>query len=122
MSWRYYVVTHQLFAPNNTMLSAEMYSGDGAGKNNPAFAQMKNVGPIPAGKYSIGHPFDSPDHGPHCLPLLPIEGTDTHGRAGFLMHGDSVKAPGTASKGCIIAPRYVRDRVSESDDKVLEVV
>jgi hypothetical protein len=56
------------------------------------------------------------------MALLPCDGTDTLGRAGFLIHGDSVKAPGTASHGCIILPRAIRDRIAVSEDTRLCVV
>jgi hypothetical protein len=38
------------------------------------------------------------------------------------MHGDSIKARGCASRGCIILPRSVRELVWQSGDTVLEVV
>jgi hypothetical protein len=98
------------------------YSGAGTGKNNPAFQSVHNVGPIPVGFYSILSPVDSADHGPYVLRLIPAQENQMFGRAGFLMHGDSKTAPGTASQGCIIMPRAVRQRVWDSEDHQLEVV
>lgn len=98
------------------------YSGGGSGKNNPALEAIPDLGPIPRGRYTIGDPFDSEAHGPFAIPLTPDPTNDMHGRSGFLMHGDSVQHPGTASEGCIIMPHYARQRVFESDDKILEVV
>ena len=66
------------------------YSGYLAGKNQPALQRVRDVGPIPKGTYLIGKAFDSPDHGPLALPLLSMGDTDTFGRDGFLMHGDSI--------------------------------
>src|ERR1035438_5538324 len=40
--------------------------------------------------------------------LTPESGTNTFGREGFLIHGDSVQNPGTASHGCIILPQLGR--------------
>ena len=37
-------------------------------------------------------------------------------------HGDSIAAPGTASDGCVIMPRFARERVWESQDRRLAVV
>jgi hypothetical protein len=65
--------------------------------------------------------YDSPRRGPMCLRLEPV-GHNAHGRSAFLVHGDSRKAPGTASEGCIILPPTVRAAVWASGDRELEVV
>ena len=99
------------------------YSGAGEGKNNPACENVPNVGPIPSGKWRIaGPPVDTHDHGPYVLRLEPAAETETHARSGFLMHGDSKTNPGTASHGCIIMPRGIREQVWQSGDRQLEVV
>ena len=99
------------------------YSGADAGKNNPAMESVPNVGPIPRGDWTIaGPPVDSKDHGPYVLKLNPESSTDTHGRSGFLMHGDSKEHPGSASHGCIILTRAAREKVWQSGDRDLEVV
>lgn len=99
------------------------YSGHGEGKNNPAMDHVKGVGPIPAGRWKLtGSPFDSPANGPYCLRLAPRIGTQTHGRRGFLIHGDSLSAPGTASRGCIILPRKVRVAIWTSVETDITVV
>lgn len=90
--------------------------------NDPADESLKALGPIPEGMYTIGDPFDSDDHGPYCLRLTPDASNNEYGRGGFLMHGDSKKAPGTASKGCIVMPHAVRVAVHESGDNRLQVV
>jgi Protein of unknown function (DUF2778) len=98
------------------------YSGIGAGKNNPALQDVPNVGPIPQGDWMIaGPPVNTADHGPYVLKLNPVDGTETFGRSGFLMHGDSKEHPGSASHGCIILPRAVREQVWISGDRELEV-
>lgn len=98
------------------------YSGCGDGKNNPFKQDCHNVGPLPTGRYTIESPVDTDAHGPYVLRLDPDEGNEMHGRAGFLIHGDSVAHPGTASQGCIIMPRAVREQVWQSGDHRLEVV
>lgn len=97
------------------------YSGFGAGKNNPDMESVANVGPIPRGRYQIGSPFDSETHGPVVMRLTPCDGTETFGRDGFLIHGDSVSRPGGASHGCIILPRPERLAIAGSGDTDLEV-
>ena len=99
------------------------YSGAGVGKNNPALEDVPNVGPIPQGNWTIaGPPTDTADHGPYVLKLNPSAGTETFGRSGFLMHGDSKEHPGCASHGCVILPRSVREQVWNSGDRDLEVL
>jgi hypothetical protein len=99
------------------------YSGAKEGKNNPALQNVPNVGPIPCGRWTItGPPLDTHDHGPYVLHLQPEAETQTHARTGFLIQGDSKANPGTASHGCIILPRAIREQVWESGDRDLEVV
>jgi hypothetical protein len=99
------------------------YSGSGSGKNNPEMQQVHNVGPIPQGTWTIvGPPVNTTEHGPYILSLKPAAETDTFGRSGFLMHGDSVQSPGHASQGCIVLPRPVREQVWNSGDRNLKVV
>jgi len=102
---------------------ASGYSGFDNGKNNPAMQAIPDFGPIPQGEWTItGPPMNTPDHGPYVLRLLPANGTDTFGRTGFLMHGDSIESPGCASHGCIIMARNTREEVWQSGDTSLEVV
>jgi hypothetical protein len=97
------------------------YAGFGHGKNDPADEAVGGVGPIPDGFWLIGEPFDTGTHGPYVLRLVPLE-ADTHGRSGFLIHGDSKSHPGEASHGCIILARDVRELVWTSGDHRLHVV
>lgn len=103
-------------------LIAVGYSGAGAGKNDPLAQHLPNVGPIPQGAYWITEWRDTKDHGPHVLPLAPVTGTELYGRSGFLIHGDSVSTPGTASHGCIIVPRDVREGITAAHDHLLLVL
>jgi len=103
------------------------YSGYGPGKNQPDSQNQVGIGPIPQGAYNIGaevedDPLTINRHGPVALHLLPCTGTQTFGRSGFLMHGDNIEHPGQASHGCIILPRPVRERVRDSNDKLLVVL
>jgi hypothetical protein len=98
------------------------YSGKGACKNQPEAQDIKNWGPIPCGVYRIGDPHDSADHGPFVLPLTPDSANEMFGRDSFLIHGDSISAPGTASEGCIILPRPIREKIATSGDRELQVI
>lgn len=104
------------------------YSGKARGKNNPAMQGIQGFGPIPRGRWKITQRYDSPNVGPYALRLEAVDarpGDDRHegtGRGAFRIHGDSARAPGTASQGCIILPRTVRQRIWASGDRDLEVV
>lgn len=98
------------------------YAGHGLGKNNPEMEDVKNVGPLPKGAYIILSPHDSGNTGPFTMSLMPDPSNKMYGRGGFAIHGDSIKEPGTASNGCIIMPRRVREQIWKSNDKYLEVI
>ncbi|MFL5142091.1 MAG: tlde1 domain-containing protein [Microvirga sp.] len=103
-------------------LMATGYSGSSAhgGKNNPQAQCEADIGPIPRGVYKIGKPRKGPT--PFSLPLTPDPSNAMCGRSAFLIHGDSIAAPGTASHGCIILARPDRERIAESGVKQLVVV
>jgi hypothetical protein len=98
------------------------YSGHGEGKCNPERERERGVGPIPRGFWAIGPAHFSDTKGPVVMRLTPLSGTETYGRSGFLIHGDSIHVPGTASLGCIVLPRALRLAIAESGDTDLEVV
>jgi type VI secretion system (T6SS) effector TldE1-like protein len=119
--WTYAQKTGNLL--QNGQVVATGYSGCDDGKNNPAMQAVHDVGPIPQGDWTIsGPPINTAEHGPYVLTLTAAASTNVFGRSGFLMHGDSIAAPGTASKGCIIMPRTAREQVWNSGDRALQVV
>lgn len=98
------------------------YSGNGEGLNNPTMQKVIGTGPIPVGLWRIGKPYDSPKTiGPYALPLTPAAGTNTWGRSAFRVHGDNKKGDHSASHGCIILPRVIRERIYNSGDLELQV-
>jgi hypothetical protein len=106
---------------------ARGYSGRDLGKNNPAMEGARGIGPIPRGRWTIGAPYDSKNTGKYTLTVTACDGNgdDTHqptGRGAFRIHGDSIANPGTASHGCIILPRAIRELIWNSGDRDLEVV
>ena len=50
-----------------------------------------------------------------------VTGHDANGRSAFLVHGDNSAGNHSASHGCIILNRIVRDRMRRSGDMGLEV-
>ena len=95
---------------------------DGVGRNNPAMASHRGVGPTPLGRYSVGAPHHSHHTGDYSMNLDPQPGTDTFGRTLLRVHGDSSQHPGQASDGCIIRPLHARQRIWTSQDHTIEVV
>lgn len=88
------------------------YSGTGAGRNNPAEESVQGVGPIPAGRYSIGPMYHHQHLGPMVMNLEPLPGTDTHGRSLFRIHGNNAR--NDASHGCIILGPTLRSLINTS--------
>lgn len=86
------------------------YSGRGSGRNNPTQEKVISVGPIPRGMWRLEPSREHSTLGPVSIPLVPVA-HNAHGRSGFYIHGDNRSANGTASSGCIIAPRRIREAI-----------
>ena len=97
------------------------YSGIDAGLNNPAMEDDHGVGPIPRGNWKIGSVYSSDHLGPMVMNLDTV-GHDAHGRSLFRMHGDNSLGNHTASHGCIIMARPIRQLVASTGDTTLVVV
>lgn len=98
------------------------YSGYGLGKNNPEMQDVKNIGPIPCGKYKLQSVHDSDKTGPFTIVLIPHPENKMFNRSGFAVHGDDREHPGQASHGCCIFPRWVRELIWKSSDHYLTVI
>lgn len=117
----YRQATGEIYAGDGTLLG-KGYAGADHGKNRPDFQHSPNVGPIPQGRYHVGAPQDTETHGPFVLSLTPWDENQMYGRSGFLIHGDSKTAPGTASQGCIVLDRAIREKIAANGDMTLMVV
>ncbi|WP_240651666.1 tlde1 domain-containing protein [Serratia microhaemolytica] len=95
------------------------YSGKGAHKNNPASEAIRNWGPIPRGRYTIGNVTNS--KGDMTIVLIPSQSNQMFGRTAFRIHGDSRTHPGEASEGCIVIGSRTRSAIIESMDRELVV-
>jgi RHS repeat-associated protein len=124
--WEYSQSTGDLtYVDNNTAgrtYVATGYSGHGDGVNNPDMQDVQNVGPIPEGTWTIGGQYNHSRLGNHVMNLTPATGTDTYGRSLFRIHGDNARGDQSASEGCIILSRDIRDRIADSGDNELRVV
>jgi len=96
--------------PGRDPYEIDASSGRDGCLNNPACSDRPYEGPVPEGEYEINtSEISDPgvigdflrnrlgDWGDFRAPLRPTEGTDTHGRDGFYLHGGDT--PGSA--GCI---------------------
>lgn len=126
MSWTYKQNSGELNAPDGQFVVSGYAGGaKGAhpeGRNNPAMQDQHDIGPLPCGFYTMGEPREHSILGPYAIPLIPDASNEMFGRSAFYMHGDRIDAPGTASDGCIIMPRNVREFCWTSSDHRLEVV
>jgi hypothetical protein len=119
--WRYSQASGDVTDPSGKPVGIG-YSGRGAGLNNPLMQATPDVGPIPRGAWTIGTFFDDPGgKGPIVAHLKPWCSTETYGRSGFMVHGNNAALNHTASEGCIILPRVVRELVRASGDTELDV-
>lgn len=122
MSWTYHQSTGKI-SHDGKPVSGQGYAGNGLLKNNPGGETRKGQGPLPRGTYAIaGYYVQHPSPGGHVLQLTPSPGSQMFGRSGFLIHGDSIRAPGTASSGSIVLPLAVRQKIMASGDRALVVV
>jgi RHS repeat-associated protein len=101
------------------------YSGHGVAVNNPPLDIVPGLGPIPTGTYAMGPELDNVTGSGHTLKgsirLTPDSSNWMYGRGGFLIHGDNARNDKSASEGCIIVPRAVRDKMGRSSDKTMRV-
>lgn len=88
------------------------YSGYSNCINDPACESIAGIGPTPVGRYRIRPGRSHPRLGPVALFLEPLATTDTFGRSEFFIHGDNRKANRTASRGCPIFGRVIRDIIN----------
>lgn len=123
MSWHFYRVAGE-FGHTDTPLETctVAYSGHPPAVNDPSYEKIADVGPIPAGDYTIGRAFDSEHLGPCVMPLIPWPSTNTFNRDDFFIHGDNARGNHSASKGCIVLPPYWREKISHSQDRHLMVI
>lgn len=115
--WSYEAATGRLFYRGSLVHVG--YSGHAEGVNNPQLETVPMVGPIPRGTWAMGKPFLHPRLGPVSIPLTRIRPPIQ--RSGFLIHGDNRALDRSASNGCIIMPRHVRERLAASPFRLLVV-
>jgi RHS repeat-associated protein len=123
LAWEFNQSTGQL--SHNGIPIGSGYAGHGAGVNNPTMQGVGGVGPLPQGSYTIGpqqlNITNSGTRLPGSMRLTPVPGNQMFDRSGFLIHGDNSRHNQSASEGCIVANKYLRDQIGSSGDNILEV-
>lgn len=92
------------------------YSGSQAGRNDPSQEHRVGRGPITQGRYLIrerGHERFAPPAFILEPSLETAQRLRNYGRGGFWIHGDN--ATGTASTGCIVLARTIREVIRGLD-------
>ncbi len=118
--WTYRQRTGEIIDPGGNLLERG-YSGKGVGVNNPDMQHVEDTGPLPEGTWRMESAVERhPRLGLVAIPLTMVEG-DWFGRHSFYVHGDNHAMNRTASSGCIIASRRVRDRMAASKDRYIKV-
>jgi hypothetical protein len=109
MAWTYSIPTGAFLDPEGEV-RGKGYSGQPPHVNDVLAQSLHDVGPIVEGLWQgVELIPESTKHGPYVIRLEPYPQTDTLGRSGFMLHGDSIARPGFASEGCIIQSRDVRE-------------
>lgn len=87
-------------------LASGLWAGNGHGKNNAAYCNVKCIGPLPKGVYTLKAPIKHPRLGQYAIELTPHPDNVMFGRGDFWIHGASndPKHRGQESMGCIIMP------------------
>lgn len=98
------------------------YSGHPPYVNQTDAEALVARGPIPRGAYRLVGPFNHVRLGPVCFFLDPVRSNQMFGRSGFLIHGDNAMGNQTASHGCIILSRAIREKIATTPVRTLVVV
>lgn len=119
--WTYEQKTGKLYNKDGEYV-ATGYAGTPEHKNNPDSQELVAKGPAPRGVYMLDAPHTSAKTGPYVMNMVPSKENQMFGRYAFQIHGDSIKKPGTASNGCLVFARNIREKIWNSGDHTIEVV
>lgn len=97
-------------------LLARGYSGAHGFRDNPLFEREVGKGPVPRGVWKIGPSFNGRQGAIifrlDAVDVPSMQGPNSSGRAGFLIHGDNSARDYSASRGCIILDRAARECIA----------
>ncbi|WP_225702891.1 DUF2778 domain-containing protein [Bradyrhizobium cenepequi] len=98
----YDITARTVYMPDGTKLEA--HSGLGSLMDDPSRVNARNAGATPPGIYEM-KPREKLFHGVPALRMIPVDGTDTLGRAGLLAHSYML-GPNGDSNGCVSIKNY----------------
>jgi hypothetical protein len=94
-----------VYMPNGERLEA--HSGLGSMVDNPRYVDRRNVGSTPPNTYNLVA-LEGRFHGVEALRMVPVSGSNTFGRDGFLTHTYMLQGRPGESNGCVVFPNYDR--------------
>jgi hypothetical protein len=94
-----------VYMPNGERLEA--HSGLGPMVDNPRYADRRNIGPTPPNTYDLVR-LEGRFHGVEALRMVPLDGSRTFGRDGFLTHTYMLRGHPAQSNGCVVFKDYDR--------------
>lgn len=98
----YDITGRVVYMPDGTKFEA--HSGLGNLLDDPAHVNARNAGATPPGIYEM-KPREKLFHGVPALRMTPVDGSDTFGRVGLLVHSYML-GPNGDSNGCISVKHY----------------
>ena len=98
----YDITARTVYMPDGTKLEA--HSGLGSLMDDPSRVNARNAGATPPGIYEM-KPREKLFHGVPALRMTPVDGSDTFGRVGLLVHSYML-GPNGDSNGCISVKHY----------------
>jgi len=125
--WYYEVTTGKLYNKDGRCVDYGYSGGAGGDKpeavNNPEFQNVKGVGPLPNGIYTMSELVPHhPRVGAYAILLEPNPANQMFGRDQFFIHGDNQHLNHSASDGCIILQYKTRVVLWEGSDHVICVL
>ena len=114
----YDISARVVYMPDGTRFEA--HSGLGNLLDDPAHVDTRNAGATPPGTYEM-KPRERLFHGVPALRMTPVDGSDTFGRTGLLVHSYML-GPNGDSNGCVSVKNYDRFLKAYRDGVVKRLV
>jgi hypothetical protein len=114
----YDISARVVYMPDGTKLEA--HSGLGGLMDDPAHVDARNAGATPPGTYEM-KARERLFHGVPAIRMTPVDGSDTFGRTGLLVHSYML-GPNGDSNGCVSIKSYDRFLKAFRDGEIKRLV